>query len=140
MYPYIIELDIEHPNMDPDFISRVLDLKPNLKAKRFEDICKKDVKPRTPGDVPTHWNCRLHDEPIFHSDASTLVKVLHTCIEKVQPHRDLLKRIKSEGGSVAFRIFWDTYPSTTGFDNETVELCDALGIGFQFVTSDFAAT
>jgi hypothetical protein len=92
---YSVRLLIRHPNIDPDRITKILGLSPQLSAMAGSERRTRtgDLLPGPHKDsVWSHW-FRVEGNRLFFSD-------VEKTIDKLQPHRALLAEIADSGGFI----------------------------------------
>src|SRR6266404_3135648 len=102
-YSYSLSLRISHPQLNPDDVSRVLQLTPKKSWRAGEDRFNR-IDGKVYGQYTTgYWYCNLGEG---ERDRNFLNDYIEECVRRLAGHANYFREIATSGGRVEFFVAW----------------------------------
>ena len=103
-YSYAIRLRIWHSSIDPNEITKNLNITPSTMAKAGQPRTTPKGNPLLGVHAESYWSGIPFDRPEYSSTDDLAEDALTEVVEFLEPHADFLNRLRSEGGRVLLEV------------------------------------
>jgi hypothetical protein len=124
-YEFTVSLRIRHPSMDPQEITRTLNLEPQHVWKAGGRRCSPTGESLEGTYRESYWMALLTDGPQASSETASVESVLMKALVQLRRTQDFFSQVKADGGAAEFSV------SIFGRESFALELSSELisGLG-----------